>query len=253
MRRLTVSFTDEQFAWVQEQADERDRAKKWVIQQAVDAARGDESTYGEMVPPGDTSTNQTAPGDTNTHQRLAEVEQRLADLEDVVASPRRSTGVDGPGTDAPHRRESNGPARAATDAGTIEFEASAETPQPSPEREGNTEGDISRSDTDHTQADSGGSVAALQELELPGSGDVLEARRATIGEMYSLLQERAGQIVKTGELKALVDPDDVGYASVESFWSNAVKGDSGKGRPNALTSLPGVRELGNGRYQYRPE
>lgn len=94
-------------------------------------------------------------------------------------------------------------------------------------------------------------MAALHDLELPGSGDILEARRATIEKMYSLLQERAGEVVATGELKDLVDPDEVGYDSVESFWSNAVKADADQDRPNALTALPGVLELGNGRYQYR--
>lgn len=218
MRRLTVSFTDEQFAWVQEQADERDRPKKWVIQQAVDAARGEESSYGDMVPPGDTSTDQAAPGDTSTHQRLDELEQRLADLEDAVAN--------------------------------ADSRPSSERAQPSPEHEPPGEGDTSDVADDHTGSASADAEAALQELGLPGSGDVLEARRETVGEMYSLIRERNGDTVRTSELKDLIDPDRVGYGSVDSFWSNAVKGDSGKGRVNALTALPGVRELGNGRYQY---
>lgn len=92
--------------------------------------------------------------------------------------------------------------------------------------------------------------AAIEDLDLPGDGDLLAARRAAIGEMYALLREREGDIVETSDLKAQVDPDRVGYGSVDSFWANALKADSSKGRQNALTALPGVAELGNGRYRY---
>lgn len=90
MPRLTVSFTEEQSQWIQEQAEQHDLPKRWVIQQAVDAARGEESAYSDVVRTGENSTHQAAPDKTNSHQRLAErvddLEARLADLEANVAS-----------------------------------------------------------------------------------------------------------------------------------------------------------------------
>ena len=85
---------------------------------------------------------------------------------------------------------------------------------------------------------------------LPGSGDRLEARVDAILDIYQYLRDQAGQIRTTSELKDRVDADAVGYNTVDSFWSNAVKANSDLDRENALTSLPGVEELGNGRYRY---
>lgn len=85
---------------------------------------------------------------------------------------------------------------------------------------------------------------------LPASGDTLEARVDTVLQMYDLLRRREEEIVKTQELKDLVDADEVGFDSVDSFWSNALKKNKSQNRPNALKILPGVEELGNGRYKY---
>lgn len=241
MARFTVTFTDEQTDWIEREAEARNRKKAWVVRTAVDAARGAESVF--------TGANHTEPVRTgaNHTDRVDELEQRLADLEDVVAARRRGA------PDANVAPGSNGPARAATDTAAGDLKASPETPQSSPEHSDATEGETSDPTGDHTGAASVDSEAALQDLSLPGSGDVHAARRETIGEMYSFLRDRAGEIVETGALKALVDPDHVGYGSVDSFWTNAVKKNASQDRPNALTALPGVRELGNGRYQYRPE
>lgn len=40
---------------------------------------------------------------------------------------------------------------------------------------------------------------------------------------------------------------------VDSFWTNAVKKNTAQDRPNALTSLRGIGELGNGRYRFTDE
>lgn len=88
---------------------------------------------------------------------------------------------------------------------------------------------------------------------LPGSGDTLEARVDAVLDLYNYLREQEGQIRTTSELKELIDADDVGYGSVGSFWSNGVKANSNVGRDNALTALPGVEELGNGRYRYHAD
>lgn len=93
----------------------------------------------------------------------------------------------------------------------------------------------------------------LRELDLPGRGDDLEARIGALLLMYKLLQDREGERVKSDELQPVVDDFDHGYASTESFWSNCVKKNAAQDRPNALTSLPGVREAGAGEYVYEGE
>ncbi len=88
----------------------------------------------------------------------------------------------------------------------------------------------------------------VHEIDLPGSGDVQQRREAGVLELYAHLMENEGGVVETQELKEQIDADDVDYASVDSFWSNCLK--SSGDRPNALAALPGVEELGNGRYKY---
>lgn len=103
------------------------------------------------------------------------------------------------------------------------------------------------------RVDEGGETADVREqLEdaLPGSGDKLDARVDAILRMYDHLQQREGEKVRAQDLKDLVDADDVEYSSVDSFWTNALKQNAAQGRPNALTLLPGVEELGNGRYRH---
>lgn len=85
---------------------------------------------------------------------------------------------------------------------------------------------------------------------MPSDGETLERRVDAVFRIYDEIRQREGEIVRTQDLKDLVDADEVGYSSVDSFWNNAVKANNPQGRPNALTLLPGVEELGNGRYQY---
>lgn len=231
MPRLAVSMDESQYAWVESQAESRDVSMATVVRRLIDVGRADESVLNHESNHESRSESSGESGNESpaVHDRLDELEERLADLE-PRANLHEASEVDTGG----------------------DVRVPSETPQASTEDAGDGEGDTSDRNDDHTQADSGGSEA-VQALDLPGSGEVLEARRATIDKMYSLLREREGETVATGELKALVDPDRAGYSSVESFWSNALKGDSHQGRPNALTALPGVRELGNGRYQFRAE
>lgn len=71
-----------------------------------------------------------------------------------------------------------------------------------------------------------------EDIDLPGSGDVYKRRKKIIFEMAELLRDR-GTATKSDFLE-LVNPDDVGYSSRESFWSNCVKG------RDSLRVLPGV-------------
>lgn len=82
-----------------------------------------------------------------------------------------------------------------------------------------------------------------ESLDLPGSGETLERRRAAIAQLYAYLQEH-GTATKS-ELLELIDPDDVGYSSAESFWSNAIKG------RETLRALPEIDAPGEGERTWR--
>jgi len=75
--------------------------------------------------------------------------------------------------------------------------------------------------------------------ELPGSGDVLDARVEAVLKMYAVLRDR-GEASKS-ELLEVVDVDKTGYASAESVWSNMIKG------RDSLRALPGVETPATGR------
>ena len=81
------------------------------------------------------------------------------------------------------------------------------------------------------------------DLDLPDSREVLEQRRAAIAQLYTHLQ-REGRATKADFLE-LVDSDDVGYASAESFWANCIKG------RDSLAALPGVKSPGEGEHTWQ--
>jgi len=81
------------------------------------------------------------------------------------------------------------------------------------------------------------------ELEIPGSGETLDARRMTLAKIYVHLMRE--ETATKADLLELVDPDRVGYSSRESFWSNSVKG------RDTLRVLPGVQAPGEGEHTWR--
>lgn len=80
-------------------------------------------------------------------------------------------------------------------------------------------------------------------LDLPGSGEMLEQRREAIQLLYNHLRERGS--ARRRDFLELVEPEEVGYASAESFWTNCVKG------RDALKTLPGVAAPGEGEHTWR--
>lgn len=84
-----------------------------------------------------------------------------------------------------------------------------------------------------------------EEIEVPGSGDKERARQETVLRLYAFLMEE-GTAAK-GDFLEVIDPDDVGYASAESFWSNVEKND--KYQP--LRKLPGVKPPAEGEHNWR--
>lgn len=99
-----------------------------------------------------------------------------------------------------------------------------------------------REDRDDREAHSENEPSLPEELDLPGSGDLLEQRRAAIAQLYAHLQ-REGSASKSDFLE-LVDADDVGYVSAESFWSNCIKG------RDSLGTLPGVEPPSEGEHTW---
>ena len=78
-------------------------------------------------------------------------------------------------------------------------------------------------------------------LDLPGSGQTLSRRKEAVMYMYEKLQNR--HRATRAELLAGIDPDPLGYAHLDSFWSNA-------GR-RGLRALPGVSPPENGDTEWR--
>lgn len=83
----------------------------------------------------------------------------------------------------------------------------------------------------------------IDTLDLPGSGETLERRRDAVRMLYEHLKEHGS--ASRSDFLELVDPDDVGYSSAQSFWNNCVK-DRG-----ALKQLPGVDPPVEGGHTWR--
>lgn len=81
------------------------------------------------------------------------------------------------------------------------------------------------------------------DVDLPGSGKILDARRATLAQLWMYLQEERS--ATKADFLELVDPDYVGYSSAESFWANAIKG------RDTLQVLPNVEAPNEGQHAWR--
>lgn len=84
-----------------------------------------------------------------------------------------------------------------------------------------------------------------EEIAVPGSGDRERARQEAVLQLYAHLREK-GSATRTDFLE-LIDPDEVGYASADSFWSNVEK--AKKYQP--LRKLPGVEPPTEGGRTWR--
>ena len=89
--------------------------------------------------------------------------------------------------------------------------------------------------------------ARIRALDVPGSGSRLDARVAAAVRLVEYLEAEGEATAE--ELKARLDADDVGYASVESYWANFIRG------PGVLKKLDEVEAPGKGGkvYRYRAE
>jgi DNA-binding Lrp family transcriptional regulator len=85
--------------------------------------------------------------------------------------------------------------------------------------------------------------ARVRALDVPGSGSRLDARVAATVRLVEYLEAEGEATAE--ELKALLDADDVGYATVESYWANFIRG------PGVLKELDEVEAPGKGGKVYR--
>lgn len=92
-------------------------------------------------------------------------------------------------------------------------------------------------------AAAGDAGALPEDLDLPGSGETLERRRAALARLYAHLRDEG--TASRSDFLDLIDPDAVDYSSAESFWANAIKG------RDSLRALPGVEAPGEGGHTWR--
>lgn len=110
------------------------------------------------------------------------------------------------------------------------------------ERDHPPQGDEPPADRDGSH-DRASAAAELAEIDLPGSGRTEGRRRETVLDMWEYLRNRGS--AEKADLLALVDVDEVEYASTDSFWSNVVK------TRRALQQLPGVEPPAEGGRTWR--
>lgn len=104
-------------------------------------------------------------------------------------------------------------------------------------------GERSADTVDDTQAESGLDVdAAIEAVDTPGSGETLQRRREALREMYDYLREHG--TARRRDFEEIVDTEDVGYGSFNSFWTNYVKA------KDALKQLPNVDPPGEGEHTW---
>jgi len=93
--RFTVRVDADAGEWIDEQQDRYDQSRAWVIREAVDLARGEESVFGaERTGAHRGDAHRTGADRTgDLRDRVAELEERLAAVEDAVSS-RENDAID---------------------------------------------------------------------------------------------------------------------------------------------------------------
>jgi DNA-binding Lrp family transcriptional regulator len=85
--------------------------------------------------------------------------------------------------------------------------------------------------------------ARIRALDVPGSGSRLDERVAATVRVVEHLEAEGEATAE--ELKALLDDESVGYADVESYWANWIRG------AGVLKSIAEVEAPGKGEKVYR--
>lgn len=102
----------------------------------------------------------------------------------------------------------------------------------------------------NTTVNRGVAAEKLRNVGLPGRGKVLEERISAILTMYSHLLDHPGDRIAKTDLLALIEPDEVGYKSMELFWDKCIEANKSQGRDtNTLVKLPDVEHCDDGKYR----
>lgn len=247
MVRLSVWLTDEQKAWVEATADDRNVGQAELVRELIDAARESESIVNQ--PPNSTESKSESVSDSVLNQSdsatdyLAETAARLeAAVDRLEAATGESTG-----DSVSESKSESAVNQSANEPGALSEPSNGAQSATGGEKMNTTQGDADGGLSDADDAPAAVDVRAKLGDELPGSGDTLEARINAILAMYELLRDQ-GTAEKDDFLDA-VDVDATGYASRESVWSNMVKG------RDTLRALPGVETppQGGTRWEYHGE
>ena len=99
--------------------------------------------------------------------------------------------------------------------------------------------------SESTASDANAVEELIAELTIPGTGDELAHRREAIKTIYHRLKER--EHATRADLVADIELETLGYASVDSFWSNTA-------RP-VLKALPDIEAPppGESTWRFLPE
>lgn len=222
--RFTVRLDDEATEWVEAEADARDRSKAWIIQEAVDAARGTASVF-----TGAERTDAVRTGADLT-ERLDELEERLAALEaDRPAEPVATDAADGG-------------AAGTTDSAADE----APTRGPPEPTNGATSRPAAREPPGVDEAPSGPVLEELLAGWSPGRDREEREQRRTLGrQVLEWLQETEGY-VSAADVKDALYPG-LAYAdeSADTWWRKVA-------RPPVQAAVDaGLAEYREGYHDYR--
>jgi predicted transcriptional regulator len=246
MTRLTVTFDEDQHEWIEQTAKSHDRSKAWVVKEAVNSAmKGDDTLIDEMNI--DASSIDAVLTDEG-FDSLADLAERIADLEDRVdaleassgdAKPIAASGSSGtrntPDSDATPRDGETGAQSASTEKTTDTIR------EPGGDAGGTgPDGAVTSLEEDVDAADDVDdavpvTVATAIDGWDPDTQVDTDRARAELRRALARMQD-GGRYKKSDLADALVDDSPLGE---RSWWERAVQ--------------PGLRMLTDrGAVEYRP-
>lgn len=190
--RFTVRLDEDQAAWVEREADRRDRSQAWVLSEVVDAVReGGESVY---TAPDSTDAHRTAPTHTDAvRKQLDRIEADVTAVREAVEREGDTSTADAPARDSGSEATPDSPAEPA----------------------------------DAHEATAGDTAAAVEDVLADwshGRGEQeREASREVAREALAWLRDHGGEVRKTDvPLDELGEDDPLGRTT-DTLWTQVVR------------------------------
>jgi hypothetical protein len=226
--RFTVRLDDSNAEWVDTESDDRDRPKAWVINEAIRAARGAESTYShrdgdESTAPVRTDAHLDSDESTDAHhddlrERVAELEERVDRLEDESTTAEPEPTPDPMGRGEP------------VHGGARDVESERDT------TDGPTPGDDIHVPSGDLDADL---LDGLRDYLADRPPEKTHGKRAAL-ETVLVLREHG--TMSTGDLQDAVYAEvEEHYADSRTMWSSIDR---------YLDDVPGVAKAGYGKWDF---